>query len=150
MISSPLKNDTGLDKDSIAKAIVSSGELSNFHIESFVEAVASGVVNGDITEISGIHSLNRKPKKQSHDNQDETIFESSGGDNWNLEDIPEHMESQNPISVPDVELVFANRKEWPENSAKKFQREHNAQEMERGGGLSALSLTKTGSPLSAV
>ena len=42
-----------------------------------------------------------------------------------LEDIPEHTESPNPISVPDVELVFANRKEWPENSAKYFQREHN-------------------------
>ena len=35
------------------------------------------------------------------------------------------MESPNPISIPDVELVFANRKEWPENSAKYFQREHN-------------------------
>ena len=74
------ENDTGLDKDSIAKAIVSPGELSNFHIESFVEVVASGVVNGDITEISGIYSLNGKPKSQSHDDKDETIFESSGGD----------------------------------------------------------------------
>ena len=68
------ENDTGLDKDSIDKAIVSSGELSNFHMESFVEALASGVVNGDITEISGIYSLNGKPKSQSHDDQDETIF----------------------------------------------------------------------------
>ena len=64
------ENDTGLEKDSIAKAIVSCGELSNFHMERFVEALASGVVNGSITEISGIYSLNGKPKSQSHDDQD--------------------------------------------------------------------------------
>ena len=105
------ENDTGIYKDSIAKAIVSSGELSNFHMESFVEALASGVVNGNITEISGIYSPNGKPKSQSHDDQDEFFFESSGGDIWNLEDIPEHVESLNPISVPNIEMVFANRKE---------------------------------------
>ena len=57
------ENDTGLDKDSIAKASVSSGELSNFHIESFVEALASGVVNGDITENQWRIFTQRKAKK---------------------------------------------------------------------------------------
>ena len=74
------KNDTGLDKDPIAKAIMSSGESANFEVESFVEALASGVVNGAITVIIGIYSLNGKPKTQSHDDQDEIIFKSSGGD----------------------------------------------------------------------
>ena len=105
------ENDTDLDKDRIAKAIVSYDELSNFHMESFVEALTYSVVNGAIAEISDIHSLNGKPKSQSHDDQDEAIFELYGVDIWNLEDIPEHVEIPNLIFVPNVEMVSANRKE---------------------------------------
>lgn len=126
------QNNTGLDTGTIITSIVSSNELPNFRKESLVEALEFGIGNGSITEINGIYSVNKKPKGQSHDDEllqetpDGVVFEASADDDcWNPEDVSDHMESPTPNYVHSVGQVFSDRSEWPENSAKYFQREHN-------------------------